>query len=239
MQEAQGGGLFGGAHRAGLGDDGVGALYGNLKGEERGVVRALAGEDPVGGRGLALGGGPLLKFGLGIGGGGIVRLGQQRRPEIKDDGGGLFQPSLNIEGGDDRFAGVGDDGLVIAGAAPAFAAGQAQRLAQPQVAGNPGAGLAVDEAVEAFGEIAGARLAVKGHQMIGDDEAQDPVAQEFQTLIVQRFANAGPGADAGVGQGPLQKGAIGEDVAQAGLKRGDGVKTPIHRQAYASSGPII
>ena len=61
------------------------------------------------------------------------------------------------------------------------------------------------------GEVAFVGIAEAVEQQAGDRQAQDRVAEELEPLVVV-------GAEAAVGQGPLQEARVGEAVADALLE---------------------
>ena len=68
------------------------------------------------------------------------------------------------------------------------------------------------------------RLGMEVGKAFGGQEANHPVAYEFQHLIVPDPVR-GPAADAGMGQRPLKQVRIGEGVAKPRLQRGHGLMT--------------
>ncbi len=97
--------------------------------------------------------------------------------------------------------------------------GGAQGLVQAQVQGP---GVQRGGAHQHAAELAhGAFLPIRplAVQQQGHGEIQEGVAQELQALVVAA-SRGGAGMGAGMGEGLLQEGAVGEAVAQPGLKVG-------------------
>src|SRR5690606_26545670 len=117
---------------------------------------------------LAAGRGPFLQHGLGVA--------RRRRgllegcaPEARHEGARGFKARIEIERGDHRLADVGEDRLLAAPAARFLRRGEQQRLAEAGRARGAGAGVAVDERVEARRELALVELLVLVQKAFGDD----------------------------------------------------------------------
>ena len=149
---------------------------------------------------------PFLERGLRV-----AQLGRDRGervvPIVHDEVPRRRHAAVEIERGDQRFAGAGQDRALLAPAARGFGRGHDQIGRQARGFRHLGAGFALDEAVEAHGEPAFGLLGMIGIQALGDDQAQHAVAEEFQALV-------GVGADAGVGEGARQQRPVGEPVAE-------------------------
>ncbi len=76
--------------------------------------------------------------------------------------------------------------------------------------------------MQPHGQFALGRLGMQFGQALGGEQADDPVADELQHLIVAGAVGR-PAADAGVGQGPLEQAGVGEGVAQPRLQRRNGL----------------
>ena len=130
---------------------------------------------------------------------------------------GLRVPGVEVDGGDERLHGVGEDrGLLPA-------AGGLLSLAHPQIgpkvegAGHRGELLAADRRRPDLGELAFRIAGVGGEQELGDGQAQDGVAQELEALVV---AHAGVfGGIRAVGQRLGQQLPVGERVAERLFER--------------------
>src|SRR5690606_922327 len=73
------------------------------------------------------------------------------------------------------------------------------------------------------------------HQPVRDQQAQHPVAQEFQTLIVGRNLRPRALAHAGVGQGAFQKLRLGESMAKPTTQSRHGLGAHIRASARHQS----
>ena len=78
--------------------------------------------------------------------------------------------------------------------------------------GDLGKRLGIDQRVEPQRQFAFRRIGKRGQQHIGNDEAQNPVAEKLETLVIGAGIDA---AGAGMGQRALQALAVGKGVARA------------------------
>jgi len=90
------------------------------------------------------------------------------------------------------------------------------------------AGVIVHQAGQQARHLPFPRVRIERHEPLGRAEVQHPVAEKLQTFVVPH--RAGPIADAGVGQRPLQEVPVLEDVADALLQFGHGGGAGVHRR---------
>ena len=176
----------------------------------------------VAGRGHALRLRPFLQRGLGVEG---RRLGprQPPAPQGQDHAPRDLEPAVQIDGGQHRLHRVAQKRVLAAAARLHLGPAQLQRVAQPDLARDLGAGLAAHQRVVARRKLAFGGVAVGRQQRLGHHEAQNPVAQELQPLVVW----AGGGGQRSVGERPHQKLRPGEVVAQS-LAEGAQVGSQLH-----------
>ena len=118
---------------------------------------------------------------------------------------------------DQRLAGVGEDRRAQAAAGVRFRRAEAQRRADVDRARDLGAGLLAHEIGEAARQLAFVGLRKGAEQHVGDDEAEDVVAEEFETLVAVDAGAARGGRD--VRQRPLEQRLVGEVIADALFER--------------------
>ena len=132
-----------------------------------------------------------------------------------------LEPGVEIDGRDDRLAGVGEQrrlatpaGLLLAAAEQQVLA-ETERLAQArQPPGRDQRG--ADLRLRAFVQVG--ILAV---ERFGDDQADDGVAEELERLVVGDAAGDVLVRARSMRQGVLEQVAIGEAMADAALERGE------------------
>ncbi len=170
--------------------------------------------------GLGIGGGrhsarlrPFLQRGLGVAGIG-VHLGDAGAPEPQDQHPRGVKARVLVDGGDDGLQRVAQQRLFPPSAGQHLGPAQLQHLAQADLARHGGTGFLAHQGVEAGRKLPLARAGVGGQERLGHDKAQDPVAQEFQPLVVRPRG----AADRGMGDGPHQQFGRAEPVAKPTLK---------------------
>ena len=157
------------------------------------VGAALVGEDVVG---LAGAGGleVLLEGGFVVADGsaegvaalhGEVEIGQGGLDDVLfDEGAGGVEAAIEVEGGDDGFEGVGEQGGLAAAAALFFAATEAEERAEVDAGGDLAEVAAADEGGAETGQFALAGGGEATEEGFGDDEAEDGVADELELFVV-------------------------------------------------------
>ncbi len=121
-----------------------------------------------------------------------------------DEGAGGVEAAVEVEGGDDGFEGVGEQGGLSAASALLFAAAEAQERAEVDAGGDFAEMAAADEGGAEAGEFALARGREAAEEGFGDGEAEDSVADELKLLVV------GGGVGERLGVGLVGEGAMGE-----------------------------
>ena len=119
-----------------------------------------------------------------------------------------------MDGGDHRLHRIPQKRLFPASSGQHFAPAKLQHLAQADLARHVGTGFLPDQRVEPGGELPLACCRIRRQQRLGHNEAQHPVAQEFQPLIV------GPGdrPDRRMRHRAQQQVGLAEAVPQPALK---------------------
>jgi len=95
-------------------------------------------------------------------------------------------PPGQVDGADDGFHRVGQDGCFVTPAGALLAAAQEHEVAQPQRPGNIGQGAHVDHCGPQLGEPALGQVRVCGVQAVGHHEPQHRVAKELKALVVRQ-----------------------------------------------------
>ena len=112
---------------------------------------------------------------------------------------------------DQRLERVGEDRGAQRAAAAGLALAQAQQLGQAELQGGAVQAVLAHQVGADPGQVALVGIAEAVEQQAGDGQAEHGVAEELETLVVV-------GAEAAVGQGPLQEAGVGEAVADALLQ---------------------
>ena len=154
-------------------------------GGEDPLVIGTGSGDLVGGVAELVDGGELLEARLPVQAraAGAGRL-QEAGDEPGDDSAGLLQAVGEVGGADEGLDRVGQDGVLVPSARERLTLAELDELPQPQVAGDGGQGRLGDGGRTHFGELALGDLRVGAVEVLGDDDAQDGVAQELQALIM-------------------------------------------------------
>jgi len=177
------------------------------------VGAALGGEDVVGLAGTA-GLEMFLKSGFVVADGpregvaglqGEVEIGEGRLDDMSlDEGAGGVEAAIEIEGGDDGFEGIGEQGWLFAAATLLFSAAEEKEVSQADAGGYMAEVVAADERGAETGELSFSGGGEATEERFGDGETEDGVADELQLLVV------GGGIERGFGVGFVCEGAMGE-----------------------------
>ena len=140
---------------------------------------------------------------------GEVEIGQGGLDDVLfDEGAGGVESAVEVEGGDDGFEGVGEQGGLLAAAALLFSAAEAEVSAEVDAGGDFAEMTAADEGGAEAGELAFARGGEAVEEGFGDGQAEDGVAEELELLVV------GGGVGERVGFGLVGEGAVGESPGE-------------------------
>jgi hypothetical protein len=120
-----------------------------------------------------------------------------------DEGAGGGESSVEIEGGDDGFEGVGEESGLATAAAGVLSATEAKEGAEADAGGDGGEVTAADERGAETGELTFAGVGEAAEECFGDEQPEDGVADELELLVV-----GGGGPDEQLG--PLE--AVVEEV---------------------------
>ena len=223
--EEDGGGLLGGGLLGtGLGGGGAAWAEADLDGKELGVLGAGLGDEGVARQGELAGLGEFLKSVLGIDGdlrgGGAV--GFEHGPEaaleeaaadVESEGGA----GIEIDGGKEGFHGVGEEGFLVASAAPLLAFAEAEEAAEIEGDGDTMEPGGADEVGLEAGEIAFAGIGGEAEDELGGEEAEDGVAEEFEEFVVLDVAR-GLGAEGFMGERTEEQVPVAEAVTEQGFQ---------------------
>jgi hypothetical protein len=183
--------------------------------------------------GAALGGGgPFLKLGFGIVEAQRLDPGHRVGPQDRHHRRRASKARVQIDGGDQRLAGVAEHGVVVPEAALGLATGHTQRGADAELARHLGAFGAADQNVEPLGQVAFVVGGVRLKQRLRHAQPEHPVAQKLQPLVVTHAVDGLSGT--GVSQRPLQEVRIGKAVAEGGLQARHGLGADVVALAHVS-----
>jgi hypothetical protein len=174
---SEGAGVAGGIADADFDSEALGVIRAGLIGED---VLGLAGSD---GLEVFLEGGFVVAYGSAEGVAAVeggVKIGQGGFNDLlldKAAGGG--EATVQVEGGDDGFEGVGEHGWFAAATALLFAAAEEDVVAEADAEGDAAEMTAADEGGTEAGELALAGARESFEEGFGGEEAKDSVADEF------------------------------------------------------------
>ena len=172
------------------------------------MIRSVASLEPVHRRAQLVGLRPLLQGVLGISQV-PLHFRKQWRPVIHDEAPRSINPAIEIEGSDQRLAGIAQDGRLLPPPGTRLAGRHDDRLVNSAGDRHTGAGFHPDKRVEFQGQRPFALAGKARHQHLGDEETQNPVAQEFKAFVVLL-------ARTRMGEGALQEAGIAELVSEVG-----------------------
>ena len=184
--------------------------------EHRGVRRAGAIDLPVLRQCPALALRPLLQHGLGVLGRRGMAL-DQASPQPLDDLACRRIAAIKVHGGNQRLAGVGQQARVLPATGLLLAARQPQAGCQLQILDDLDQGFLADERGVAARQRSHLFAGELVEQQVGDDEAEDSVAQELQPFVGMATA-ADIALVAGVGQRFFDPARRDEPVADTCLQ---------------------
>src|SRR6266511_1626555 len=95
-------------------------------------------------------------------------------------------PAVEVDGRDHGLHGVGEDRRLVAAARRGLALAEQQRRAQVRLARHLGDHLTVDDRGAQLRQLALGHIRVLGEHVVGDDEAEDGIAEELEPLVRQR-----------------------------------------------------
>src|SRR5262245_588742 len=104
---------------------------------------------------------------------------------------GRVPPAVQVDGGDDRLHGVGEDRRLVAPAGRLLSLPEQQRPAQPHLAGHVGEHLTVDDRGAQLRQLPLGHVGVLAEHVVGDDEPEDGVSEELEPLVRQRVGMLG------------------------------------------------
>src|SRR5262245_13898233 len=162
-------------------------------------------------------GGQLLQAGLVVVTSGARRaLDDPRLEQAQHELAGGVPPAVEVHGGDDGFHGVGEDGRLVAAARRLLPLAEPERRAQPDLPGDLGEHLTVDDRGAQLRQLALGHVGVLPEHVVGDDEAEDGVAQELESLVRHRVRVLG--AVRAVRQRPVDQPRVTELEPQRGVE---------------------
>lgn len=164
---------------------------------------------------------PFLQYGLRIARRRLHRA-DQRPPEALDKAESRSKTTVEIDRGDQRLAGIGEDRRLVGRAGSSFGG----RKMQIAIKANRGRDLRERVAPHKLCEAAGQRPfrlgGVLPPEEIGDDNAEDTVAKEFEPLVVAWLAG--------------MPRALGARAAALGLRQGARMRQRLAKQLGISEG---
>ena len=172
--------------------------------------------------------GPLLQPRLEVVQAGLARRGDALAEQPLDHGERRVEAAVEVDGGDERLAGVGEHRGLAPPARLLFAAAEEEPLAEAELAGDLGQAELVDDAGAGLGQLALVALGRRVHEQVPDDEVEDGVAEELEPLVVGPAPRGVLVEVRLVRQRALEAGAIAEDVAEAAFERRVGIARRLH-----------
>ena len=191
-----GSGALGGAFRRARRLDRIESLDGDLDTKHRRVRRPAPLDLTVGRQRHAASLRPFLQYRLGILRRRYVPL-DQLAPQAFDDLCRHREAAVQVDRGDQRLAGIGQQAGVAAAAGILLAPRKPQAVRQVELLGDLHQRFAADQGGVPAGERADFLAGKAVEQQVGDDEAEHAVADEFQALVAVARALA---LEAGVGE---------------------------------------
>jgi hypothetical protein len=101
-----------------------------------------------------------------------------------DKGAGHLESTVEVEGGDDGFEGVGEQGRLLAASALLFSPAKAEHGSQTDVLGDGPKVAAADERGAEAGELAFASVGEAAVEALSDRQAEDSIADELKLFVV-------------------------------------------------------
>ena len=141
----------------------------------------------------------------------------------------VAQAGVEVEGGDDGLEGVREQGGFGAAAAALLALAEAEAGAEVEAEGHLAEVAAADDGGAEAGELALAGVGEAAVEGLGDDQAEDGVAEELELLVVGARVGEALGVglvgERAVGEGELEQRGVLEGVAENGgqVERGLGL----------------
>jgi len=143
-----------------------------------------------------------------------VDAGEERLIEALDDGRRTVEPSVDVDGGNQRLHRIGEDGDFRAAAGEVFTVSEEQAFPEADGFRQFRQLLLVDRGGPEPREQALLRVRETLHQEVADDQLQHSVAEKFEAFIV-RGDRGGVLVEVGpVDDGRLQTGSVAETVAE-------------------------
>ncbi len=177
-----------------------------------GVGEDVVGLAKAGGLEMLLQGGFVVADGSAEGAGalqGEVKVGQGGLDDVFfDEGACGGEAAVEIEGGDDRFEGVGEESGLFAASALLFAPAEEEERTEVDAGGDLAEVAAADERGAEAGELALARGWEAAEEGLGDGETEDSVSDELELLVV------GGGVGEGLGFGLVGERTVGESPGE-------------------------
>src|SRR5580704_10721481 len=167
--------------------------------------------DLVAGNSLAATDGVLLEPALVIGLAGLAHgAGNTVLEQGEHQPFGLGQAAIEVDGADDRFGGIGKDGVLGPAAGQILTPTQPEELGNAQVQRHLGQDLGIDDRGPHLGHQAVGQLRMVPVGVVGHDQAQHRVTKELEPLVGS--ASLLLGAPRSVGHGLIQERRVVEAV---------------------------
>ena len=129
--------------------------------------------------------GDFLKAGFVVVGGDIAGadLHQVGVELLQDEPAGFFEAGFDVDGADDGFENVAEDGGTVTSAGGLFAGAKEEEFVESEGLGAFGEGSFLDDRGAGFGHHPLIPVGVVFVEILGDDEAEDGVAVEFKPFV--------------------------------------------------------
>ena len=132
----------------------------------------------------------------------------------QDDAADGYEVTVEIHGADERLEGVGQGAGAFASSVCLLAAAHHQVASDAEALGEDAEAVAGDDAGTDFGQVAFAEVGKLIEEMLGENELEDGVSEEFEALVVEVMALRLV-AEAGVGERFREQQSVAEFVFEA------------------------
>ena len=136
----------------------------------------------------------------------------------QDDAADGDEIAVEIHGADERLESIGKRAGALASAVGLFAAPHHEVASDAEALGEDVEAVARDDAGADFGEVAFAEVGKLIEEILGEDELEDGVAEEFEALIVEVMA-LGFVTEAGMGERFREQQGVAEFIFEALFER--------------------
>ncbi len=183
------------------------------------VLRAALVDDFVGGADGGDGLEEFLEAAFGVVVGGVdLEVFEEFAGFGQDDAADGDEVAIQIHGADEGLEGIGKGAGAVAAAVGFFAAAHHEVAAEAEALGQEAEAVARDDAGADLGQVAFGKAGELIEEVLGEDELEDGVAEEFEPLVIEMVA-LGLVAKAGVGERFREEEGVAEFVFETLFER--------------------